>query len=114
MKALTKKDLIHTVAKRWKKQYRGDVSSSQILTELMALSSPTEQQITDVIGNQSWTANVCTECERSVKVVVLFGYEPVFDSWMCKLCRECLQKALRLAVLHSGTITTLSGIQIED
>lgn len=108
MKALTKRELINTVAKRWKKQYLG-YDPSQTHTELMALSNPTEKQIAEVIGNQSWTANTCTECEQSVEVVVLFGYEPNYDSWSCKLCLECLQKALSLAIMHNGSIVISRG-----
>lgn len=108
MKVSTKRDLITNIAKRWKLQYPGD-DDSQTLTELLALNKPTEQQVTEVIGNQTWTTNMCTECEKSVKVVVLFGYMPAFHNWTCKLCLECLQKALRLAVLHSGSIVISRG-----
>lgn len=112
MQALTKQDLIDAIAKRWKEQYPDD-TGSQVLTELMALNNPTEQQVNDIIGNRSWTTNTCAECERNVEVVVLLGYEPVYDSWNCKLCLDCIQKALHLAVLHSGSITSSSKTQKE-
>lgn len=105
MQVLTKRDLVDAIAKRWKQQYPGD-TGSQILSELMALNKPTEQQVSDIIGNQSWTTNTCTECGKNVNVVVLLGYEPVLDNWGCKLCLDCVQKALHLAVLHSGSITS--------
>lgn len=113
MQTLTKRNLIDAIAKRWKQQYPCD-SGSQILTELMALSHPTEQQVSDIIGNRSWTINTCTECERSVEVVVLLGYEPVLDNWGCKLCLECIQRALHLVLLHSGSITPSRRTQTDE
>jgi hypothetical protein len=101
MKVITKQQLIDTVTEKWKREY-GECNSekhNKIYSKLCALENPTEEQIAEVIGNSTWTRNDCTECGNDVDVIVEIGEEPDYRSNTAWLCLECLQKALKLALI---------------
>lgn len=98
MKVITKQQLIDTVAKNYKKGGTLRASQIEVMNRLLALKNPTEDQITSIIGNSSWTRNECTECKKDVNVVVELGEEPDYESSTAWLCLRCLQKAVSLAL----------------
>jgi hypothetical protein len=74
MKAITKQQLIDTTdTERWKEAY----------------------------GNSSFARNDCTECGNDVDITIEIGEEPDYESNTTWLCLECLQKAVKLALIVS-------------
>lgn len=56
----------------------------------------TEEHVERIIGNNTWTRNVCDECGNDSEITVQLGEEPDYDSATAKICQECLKKALSL------------------
>lgn len=102
MKLITKENLLKNIVKDWKFQY-GD-SSPEITQKLQSLEDPTEEQVTAIIGNNSWMSNICDECGREVPVSVKLG-EEVDETELyanaANICTICLQKALDLTKNNS-------------
>lgn len=102
MKLITQRDLIRDVANRWEKQYpeKGDLPRLAILRRLRALDVETAsaQQVADIIGNDSWTSQSCSECgEDHADAVVQVGQELNYESRTAWLCLPCVRKAAALA-----------------
>lgn len=99
MEIIIKKDKIKTVAKRWKEQYYSEgrwtslaksfnETSKQIYEKL--LKAKTEKEIIEIIGNSSWTENICDECNNDFdKLIMFIAYEETI-----KVCKDCLKKAI--------------------
>jgi hypothetical protein len=100
MKAVAKRDLINDVAFKWRRQYYHiwdkDKDKEKIYNQLCRLKNPTEKQVCDIIGNNSWTSNKCTECGKDVAITIQVGEEPDYESATAWLCSECLQEAINL------------------
>ena len=106
MYLIAKTDIVRGVASRWKEIYcrSGEWASGlsfgspkEIYEQLLALGEDaTEQQITAIIGNNSWTRNVCTECDQDVHVAVHFGEEKDYTAVWADVCLGCLRKAVEL------------------
>ncbi len=115
MKLITQRDVIKTVAARWRAQYHPFEPSSplfserngitvektkrEIADELDALNKDTATvaDVTAIIGNDSWTDLKCDECGKYVDAIVQVGEEPDYESYSAKLCKPCVYKALTLA-----------------
>lgn len=106
MKLVTKQDRIDGVADAWKDQYfqylrqkiPGWQTKKAILDALRALpTTATEDNIADIIGNRSWTAIRCDECDKDVSSAVEMG-DPMeyHEGNNARLCRDCLERALGL------------------
>lgn len=100
MNLITERDVIRGVADRWAKQYGtkdflGDAEKQGISQALKRLEpeTATAEQVNAVIGNSSWTALTCDECRNDVKVVMMVGEEPDYESHTASLCMECIKKA---------------------
>jgi hypothetical protein len=104
VKLVHKRALIANVAANWKAQYYtkngwsvGGLEKEGIYNRLRTLPpNATEEQVTAIIGNQSWTRNACDQCKRDTEVVVEVGQAPDYDSATARLCVQCLQSALEL------------------
>ena len=104
MKIIRKSELIQSIAKRWHEAYcyrgRWDrKSQSEVYERLLTLGEDaTEEQVTGIIGDASWTRTVCSECGCDVDLVVHFGEEPDYDAVWADVCLGCLRKAEQLLV----------------
>lgn len=109
MKLITVSDKCKAIAERWKEQYgdfkdddlyikKGVLSKRKIYSQLLALHGQgTPEEINEIIGNDSWTAVRCWECNRSdMPVVVELGQEPDYESITTWICKDCLRKAIEL------------------
>lgn len=98
MNVIKKGDLIENVYERWVEQYRDCKYGHIVLigTILKSEKPTTEEHIKRIIGNNSWTSNVCHECGNDSEIIIQLGEEPDYDSATVKICQECLKKALSL------------------
>ncbi len=80
----TKEDKIKSVHRRWVEQY-GKYPSDL-----------SEMDITSIVGNTSWTKNTCDECRTDCEILVTIGEEPDYDSLTASICKNCLNKALKM------------------
>ena len=100
MKTLTKQELIKVVAGRWYEHYYKNAHYSDewfqkfepTYRKLLALENPTEEQITKVIGNNSWTRITCDFCSKDVDKVIIQNVndKPIY------VCRNCITLAQQL------------------
>ena len=101
MELTTKSMLISSVVSRWKMQYyRGGQwthsGKEEIYENLKSEEHLTEENITKIIGNSSWTKNACDECGKDSDKLVVIGQAPDYDSSTASICPDCLKKAIDL------------------
>lgn len=101
MELITKRKKIKTVTERWKKQYWNgsfwlpiSFGDSQIIYEKLTyldLDSCKEQDVIDIIGNDSWTCVICDNCKKDCEnaVVFNFNHENI-------ICLDCIEKSRKL------------------
>ena len=96
MRIIRKADKILTVSKRWDEQYRddNDLTKIKIGNRLRNKKTITENEITEIIGNNSWTKNLCYECGNDCDSIILFGEESDYESSTFYVCHDCLKKAI--------------------
>lgn len=107
MKLITQRNLIKNIAKMWKQAYCNKKNGWQTLLirdntkdiydSLLKLDLNTcsNEDVSNIIGNCSFTLIVCDECRRGVKEVVQIGEKEDFGSRTCDLCLSCLHKAMK-------------------
>ena len=108
MELITTKAMVDGVAEAWKRQYHctatgewsdvyGGFTSEQIYNALVALPKTAgEEEVAQIIGNDSWTGIFCDECGYKVDAAVMMGDPPGHDSRTVYLCVNCLRQALEL------------------
>ena len=98
MNIISKKDLIANISVKWEQQYRNTDQKDKILIgERLRTEKPTtEKSIKKIIGNSSWTRNMCHECENDSEITIQLGQKPDYESATANICPECLKKALSL------------------
>lgn len=103
MRLIKRDDLAKGVKARWYETYwckrtntwKYDDGKRVIYENLKALgSNPSADFVDEVIGNTSWTACRCDECEGQFDAVIEVGQEPDYESSTAKLCEGCVQYAL--------------------
>jgi hypothetical protein len=113
----TKRELIDTVAERWRNLRYSDGwigpepmkhHSERVHNELVKLPpDATESQVTAILGNSSWTRNTCNECGKDSEVLIIIGEHNrntgEHTAWVCV---DCLKKAV---VLAESTIEVMNG-----
>lgn len=96
MRTLTKQKMIDMVVGRWYESYHENQNWNEdfslVYQRLVDLKNPTEDQITEVIGNSSWTRLECNFCQKNVNEVVI---QNVYDKPVY-ICRNCLELARQL------------------
>lgn len=99
MKLITKQDRINSVPERWLKQYPikiwGGGEKADIYKKLIDVKGNcSEQDICEIIGNNSWTVLRCSSCASEVEFIVEV---PVcWDDDSIELCEKCLSTAIGL------------------
>lgn len=103
MNLVTKRELISSMAERWRCQYfQGDHwttlfrgSAEPIYRQLLQLGADaTESDIAAIIGNASGTRNTCDECKQDAEALVVLGFGPENAA---RVCVPCLYRAIELA-----------------
>lgn len=104
LKLVTKRDVIKKVAARWHEAYfdekgRGDYygeDKPEIYAELLGLhlDTCTEDEVTAIIGNDSWTELRCDVCNERQEQVSVVGCEDT------RICAGCTLKAVKLFLAH--------------
>lgn len=104
MRIIKRRERIKGVSKRWDKQYPGaeyGIDKLGIGHKLrdLNLSRVSAKKVNDIIGNNSWTSNDCSECEKDKLVVIRFleKYEDEYECNSCDVCLDCLKKAIAIA-----------------
>lgn len=114
MKLITRQMKANEVAVRWFHAYankdywkQGSYSIGNGLTkeetyyELLSLGeNPKPDDVDRVIGNDSWTECLCSECGKSAESVIQVGQKSSYDSAM--ICFHCLKRATRLVASVKG------------
>jgi hypothetical protein len=85
---------VANAARRWATQYadgRHGADKLDILRRLRALdaSTATADDVDGIIGNNSWTTDMCDECRTRSRVVAAFGK---CDNSV-RLCPACVRSA---------------------
>ena len=103
MRIVTKQEKIKNVAKEWKEQYyvggkwRCGEGMRLVYEALIREQPKTEREVARIIGNNSWTENICEACERDVEILVeLSNFLDEWDTNVFFICEDCLRKALAL------------------
>lgn len=98
---------IRSIAEKWRKGYCNPPREDhfinqkhvmQIYKELAAINveTATAADVSKIIGNSSWTGNVCNECGFSANVLMQLGEEPDYESHTANICYGCLCEAVNL------------------
>ncbi len=106
MRIITKREKIKTVACRWYKAYSHMIDSPYDSAKKMVfnflsmldLNIATEEQITSIIGNDSWTRLKCDECNKPVDAIIEVGEPMDIESSTARICFNCLRKAYDLTL----------------
>lgn len=115
---VTRKMSAASAAERWKKAYYTDNSevwfttrftfsqrmgiskvetSEDIYNNLVALGpEPSPEDVTAVIGNDSWVSIQCNACDNYVDSAVTVGEDLDYGSRTAVLCKNCLMEAMEV------------------
>jgi hypothetical protein len=109
MEIVTKRARILNVVERWKYQYqyrldaplRDGRTPAEIEAQLrmLDLTSASEDDVAQVIGNNVWTRLECDECGASVERLLCF------DASSLDVCDTCLRRAVQLLNTLDRTTT---------
>ncbi len=94
MRLITERELILQVLDDWKYQYKYEILQDKtsdktvIYYKLKELNFKTvsAKEIEKIIGNNSWTTWICSECEQKVKRIIQFKKEDI--------CLKCFKKLM--------------------
>lgn len=107
----TTRDLILALPDRWIKVYPKPLeiwpgglvfgapgksrNTMDILAQLRALDlgTCTVEDVARIIGNDTWTRQVCNACDKVTDVTITVGQEPGWDSCTAQLCPRCVGEA---------------------
>jgi hypothetical protein len=103
MELITERDLIRSVASRWRRQYNGRMNEAltrgqtpeQIAQELdrLDVEVATAEDVIRIVGNDTWTCPPrCSECHSVRRAVIRIGEEPDRESETAWLCQDCAAK----------------------
>lgn len=97
MRVIYRAEVIASAPDRWAHQYKGygrETDKGVKTTRLAALKGTrfTADQVDKIIGNETWTALECDECEQNSEAVVCIT---LFDDDV-RLCALCLAHAVTL------------------
>lgn len=99
---LTERDIIRSVPGRYHAAYdnyksrAGGRWPSDVSAELDALDveTCTREAVDEIIGNTTWTRNLCDSCGHHAKTLIRLGDEPEYDARWQDICLECLEAAV--------------------
>ncbi len=81
----------------WNDQYGTGQHLSDVYNQLVQLEIPTKEQIDEIIGNDTWTTLICSECfDEGLDYLIVLGELMIGDGY--GFCPNCLNKANVLSV----------------
>ena len=99
MNLITRDEILKHVIGRYRKQYpykrqfKNGKDSETIYYSLLNEKNPTVEKFNEIIGNDSWTRNICYECNKDKEEIVEFGVNDYEESYY-RICKDCLNKAI--------------------
>jgi hypothetical protein len=93
--------LILRVAERWRAQYpdaHADKLVIQRALEALDPATATAEEVEAIIGNKSWTTEMCDVCEEHVYQWLILGEPRDYESATVNICRTCLADATLVAI----------------
>ena len=105
----TERDIIRSVPKRWEQQYaRSSIKFERITKRLQELDveTCTVEDISRIIGNDSWVRMRCDSCSDSVLWRITLGEEEDYESRTTSLFRNCFDEAVQLVKDSDATTNT--------
>lgn len=96
MDILTEREKLLTVLPRWESQYPPGSGHEETTAKLRALDfqSCTRAEVEAIIGNSSWTNEMCCNCSRYAIPVIVLGRDDT-----SYICRTCVAKAEALTAV---------------
>lgn len=98
----TKHQILKTLPNRFRFQYNSNRKlldgkfTDDIYDLLIDEENLTEEKAIEIIGNKSWTDNICDECKKDVNALIYLGEEPNIESNTAAICKDCLLKSVNL------------------
>jgi hypothetical protein len=112
MNVVTERDLIKTVAKRWRNRFYSYIDgwlhlewldTEKAYNELLKLPpNATGAQVEAITGSLSWTKITCDECGIPAELIVIIGEKPDMERSPAGVCIDCLEKAVDIAKSTKG------------
>ena len=106
MNIITKREIVASAVDRWVRKYSGyqdtgdKYDKGPITEKLKKLPLPhREKDINRIIGNNSWTELLCSECGNDVDAVAEFDINCGEYSYL--LCYVCLKNAASIVKVSS-------------
>ena len=107
MEIISKRDRIRSVKIQYDRQYGGkpdgwllsDGTSPKEKSAALALLNLevcAEEAVNEIIGNDSWTALKCDECEDDCDFLISLGESPGQGERWANVCHACLMNALEM------------------
>lgn len=104
MNLITRQDNANKSAKEWKARYfhpiakhwqYGAQEKERTYHELVSLgSNPNPDDVDKIIGNSSWTENMCQVCGEKVEETIRFEKIDDYEYSAIRICRSCIEKAI--------------------
>lgn len=97
MEIILQREKIRSVLARWERQYPvGSGKHDEVTAKLRTLDfdKVSAAEVDAIIGNGSWTSEMCGECSQYAMPVVGFGS---YGDRNIYLCQTCIGKAAVLA-----------------
>ena len=99
MKVITKRTLIREIAKKWNAQFfygplEGDTTGDKL--SALDVETASVEDIVQIIGTTVWTDLSCSECGKSVDLVIQVGEEPDWETQTAYLCEACVKNTFNL------------------
>lgn len=116
-RVIRKADKVKRAPDRWAAQYpRGKWSpdKNEITDRLAALKGTdfTAEQVDSIVGNKSWTQNLCDGCDGDFPLLVRIGEEPEYEARWLDLCLSCAREAFEvIGRADVNTAHKISGVQ---
>ena len=109
MKLITIRSQILEVVTKWKSQHpKPEAVKLATLRKLqkLDLTTATESDLKEIIGNSFWAGpSKCYECQGYFDEVLQAGEELDYESSTTWLCKNCVEKGLKLFPISGGGVT---------
>jgi len=120
MQVTTQRSIIKDLPKRWRDTYApfdndsflfasrngySDAPTKQEIADTLDtldMDTTTPEEISNIIGNDSWTRLVCNECNKEVDTIITMGESRDYESNTTDLCINCVTDAYNTINQHKS------------
>lgn len=95
MKEITERERIENFYTRWCETYRVLDNPKTKELEQLDFSKVSKKEVDDIIGNSSWTDNICCNCRKHRKILIVFNDNMYGYDENMLLCEHCLIAGLK-------------------